>query len=1125
MKSQDIRKKFQNYFTAHEHLWVKSSTLIPDGDSSLLFTNAGMNPFKDFFLGLKSPPHLQLCSIQKCMRAGGKHNDLEEVGYSPYHHTFFEMMGNFSFGSYFKPEAIDYALRFLTKELNLPKENLWVSVFEEDQESFEIWKKKQGFPEKKIFRLGEKDNFWRMGDTGPSGSCSEIYYYGGSKKDPSLKDMTEVWNLVFMEFKEFFKGRTKVREKLPVPCVDTGMGLERLSTVLQEKQNNYHTDLFKDILIAIEKASGVKYDFTREEKTEEQAEKQVAFRVIADHSRAVSFLICDGVLPGSEGASYVLRRILRRAFFYSHKLKPKGELLSEAVNPALDIMANLYPELKTEKNFITSTIKEEYNIFNQSLKEGQNVFLKKTKKLFDKKIPDNMVWDLYSTYGFPPDLTRLIGKEKGFKVNENFNLEKFKNKQVRPFQKPSIKASLKAFLEGPGLYFQKTENAFLTKQAKKSMQAGFKFSSENPLLSEKDREIERQKASFSSLKNKTEFTGYKKDEEKAKALFLLAIEEPLEEATKGRAVSPNQPHHPRALEEATKREGGLPPARFNPFPLHYVQKDPTGMKGQKMFLNDPAPSFLKEEKNQKNIKELWLITDKTCFYPEGGGPRGDRGFIEWSYTDSNGQEQLGKAFVVDCQKTGPFIAHKIKIREGKLKLGHICKMKVDPEWRKLIATAHSATHLLNHALRALLGKSSQQMGSLVEPGKLRFDFNSKPLNDKQLKKIEQKIKNQIQAGVGVTDNTCSYEQAIREGAVFLPGENYETKVRVIRMGQSFELCGGIHVKNTADIEDFKIISETGAQSGVRRIHALTSSVLKKWLKLLAKQNQELRAYINTNPQVMGTGESEALEFFSAKNQDQGSEAQNPFIHWFKEKEEEIKHLKIKLKQNVFSKDSSKNPEIKLEMTNTKNIKKYLNQTNPDITFQALQNEELRKYLNLSLPKLETKVEQDQQEKSFLETQTLNEKENPFIPLFRKKIEEVNQLKKQINTLLKKDIKTIIKKAIPFQRQNIKGFLLITSFPIEDRKILADLVDQLKSFLPGPGLVGILGESEKKQYPIVLALSKDLQKHISAGELLKNHLAPQFNGKGGGQARFAQGSLTIKNLKEMEKVLLDILNNK
>ena len=965
MNSHDIRKKFQNYFTYQGHTWVPSSSLIPKGNSSLLFTNAGMNQFKDCFLGLKPPPSEQVCSIQKCLRAGGKHNDLEEVGYSPYHHTFFEMIGSFSFGSYFKKQAIDYAICFLTKELGIPKNQLWVSVFKEDKESAQIWQNQEKVPLEKIFFLSEKDNFWRMGDTGPCGPCSEIYYYNGSKKNPRSEDMTEIWNLVFMEFHE---GQDGKKTPLPKPCVDTGMGLERLTAVLQGKKSNYHSDLFKGMIESLEKASGVKYDFSQTSPTEDQ----LAFRVIADHSRAIAFLICDGVLPGSDGASYVLRRILRRALFYSHKLKKNKNLLSVAVKQVITSLEDIYPELSEESLLIDSTIKEETELFMESLEMGKNILLQKIKKLSNKVIPDYIIWNLYHTYGFPPDLTRLIAKEKGFEVNESFNLEEFKQEYTSSFKKQSIKRNLEESIQQ------------LNSREYKS----------NPII-------------------KTKFTAYKKDQEKeSKITHLLSITKPMS--------------NPKMDENI------IPFASQRPLPLSSIKKEP-----------------------DENIQEWYLITDKTCFYPEGGGPIGDKGVIK---------TETGQAEVLDCQKIGNFIVHQVKILNGEIKINQVCEMEVDPDHRRLIATSHSATHLLHQALRQVLGTSIRQKGSLVEPGKLRFDFSfPKPLNKEQLKKIENKVIDYIQMGHSVSESIYPYKEAIHKGALSLAGENYENEVRVIQMGKSLEFCGGIHVKNTSDIGPFKIISETGVQSGVRRITAYTSDIAKKWFSLLEKQNKELREYLN----------------ISLSNT---SERENPFIHYLQKTETEIKNLKNQIK--IFLNKASSERETSLP----EKINFEYTQSNESL-FLVRQNEELREYLKLPLPKL--------QEKS----------ENIFLPLFKKKEEQVKSLKEQLKNITSAfKLEKLIKKAKSFEYQNIKGHLLTLELPIEDRKTLAEIADQIKNKI-SPAIVVVLGPG-KKQYPLVITVSKELQTSISAGELLKNTIAPLLDGKGGGQARFAQG--TIKN---------------
>ncbi len=993
MNSRDIRKKFQHYFTDQGHVWVPSSSLTPKEDPSLLFTNAGMNQFKDSFLGLKPPPAEQVCSIQKCLRAGGKHNDLEEVGHSPYHHTFFEMIGSFSFGSYFKKEAIDYAMNFLTKELGLPKNRLWVSVFKDDTESFNLWRKNQQIPKEKIFVLGEKDNFWRMGETGPCGPCSEIYYYEGDKKNPTVEDMTEIWNLVFMEFNEDHTGR---KTPLPKPCIDTGMGMERLAAVLQGKNSNYHTDLFKGIIESLEEALGTKYDLTEAKKTEDQT----AFRVIADHSRAISFLICDGVLPGSEGASYVLRRILRRALFYSHKLKSNKNLLCVAAEQAIHLMNEIYPELNQNKKIIDSTIKQEAELFTESLETGKNILLQKIKNLSDKNIPDPIVWDLYSTYGFPPDLTRLIAKEKGFMVSD-LSLEDLKQYAIQQIRKDIL---------------EKKEPKLIKECAKGA-------------------------TNLLGTNHKTQFIGYETDKNTGKILFI-------------------QPQ-PRKI-------------------------------------TTPI-----EDINSHSIKEKeigWIITNKTCFYPEGGGPIGDRGTIK---------TETGEAVVLDCQKEGNLIIHKIKVLKNEIIKDQPCEMIVDKDHRRLITTSHSATHLLHQALREALGTSTRQMGSLVEPGRLRFDFSyPKPLSPDQLKKIENKVTEQITSGDPVSDATYSYEEATRKGALSLAGENYEKEVRTIRMGKSFEFCGGIHVKKTSDIGRFKIISETGVQSGVRRITAYTSDISEKLFILLEKQNKKLREHLNLSvPNI--------------------SEAINPFIRNLKKKDEEIKQLKHKIKIFLFragSKETDSTKEKNNILTKTGNDSFNSSNSEREITkeqnFLARQNEELRKYLKLSLPKLQNTLEVKDLENKELK-EVFNESEEELLSHFEKKEQQIKLLKDQLKNLNSStNSNEMIKKAKPFQYQDIKANILSVALPVEDRKILAEMADNLKSKLSTPAVVVVLGEG-KEQYPLVITVSKELQQHISAGEILKNTIAPFLEGKGGGQPRFAQGTIKNKDhFPELENFLLE-----
>ena len=818
--------------------------------------------------------------------------------------------------------------------------------------------------------------------------------------------MTEIWNLVFMEFNEDSKGQ---RQALPKICIDTGVGLERLTTILQHKKSNYHTDIFKDIIHAVEEVSGVQYNFT--EDTEE--ESQMILRIIADHSRAISFLVCDGILPGSDKRSYVLRRILRRALFYSQKLKSKTNLLSVAAQRVIHLMEDIYPELHQNEKQIISIIENESQLFMENLRRGKTILFQKMKNLSTKAIDDFTVWDLYSTYGFPPDLTRLIAQEKGFTVNESITPEYLKKKLQQEYQTS----------------FQKE----IREQRQKELLDNFLNPNNPPLRTLQDK--------------KTEFTGYTKHQETAQILFPIKI-----------------------------KEIDLQNASTNSSSIDNVQdQQPQSDKQNESTIRASAEAATTDDYLSPLITDQkgWVLLDKTCFYPEGGGPVGDTGWL---------RTKTGEAKVLDTQKRGDLIFHEVKVTKGQIERDQECKMEVDKEYRQSISANHSATHLLNQALRKVLGFSVRQMGSLVDSEKLRFDFSyPKPLSHQQLEDIENTLIHNIQASYPVFYKTVSYKEAIEEGALSLAGENYEQNVRVIQMGESLELCGGIHVKNTSEIGGFKIISETGVQSGVRRIVAYTNMHLSKWSEKMQTQNRELREY---------------LKFSIPKK----PEPINPFIHWVAERNKEITSLKKQLKN--LKKDSNKDTPV--------NVKKIFSKApqSTTINFLIQQNLEFRQYLNLPLPK------------------DFTQEENPFLPSIQKKEEQIRALKVQLKNLSNiSNLDQLIHTAKPFQHQNTKGHLLNVMLPIEDRQILAETADQLKSKISTPAVVIILGDGGKEQYPIVITVSKELQKHISAGELLKNQIAPFLKGKGGGQARFAQGVVANKQLfPELEKLLIKNLQS-
>jgi len=750
MTSSEIRNSFINYFKKHNHAYVESSSLIPENDPSLMFANAGMNQFKNLFLGLEKRPYSKAVSVQKCVRAGGKHNDLENVGFTARHHTFFEMLGNFSFGDYFKKEAIRLAWDFLTNELKIPKDKLYVTVFETDDEAADIWHTQEGVARERIFRLGEKDNFWRMGDVGPCGPCSEIFYdHGppfGKISDPFKSIISgedrfiEIWNLVFMQFYESAPG---VQTPLPKPSVDTGAGFERLVAAVQGRHNNYKTDVFLVILNKgaelINISGGVESLHQEEENSQagknfdkSSLETLSALRVLADHSRAVSFLLADGALPSNEGRGYVLRRLVRRAVRYGRKYS-RHSLLVPMSEALIEQMGAVYPALKIRKNHILTTIHEEETRFLQTLDNGTLILQEEIKKIKNNKdsscktLSGEMVFKLYDTYGFPPDLTALIAAEEGLQIDESV------------FEKhmQSAKEIAKSSWKGKGLQVGEKHIIELTQAY-----------SQTP----------------------TVFVGY--DTLQASTV-ILALSDGSEEV---RTLSGN------------------------------------GVAGIVVLKHSP-------------------------FYAVGGGQVGDPGFIKTS---------TGEAKVLNCTKHNDVQLHHIEIISGELKSSGPAECKVEASSRRQTAANHSATHLMHAALRKVLGEHVTQAGSLVDSTKTRFDFtHNKPLSTEEILKIETLVNDEIAAANCVTSEVMSYQQALSKGAVALFGEKYGDHVRVLTMGSflnekyfSNELCGGTHVKNTAEIRIFKIISESGVSSGVRRIEAITGNSA---LQYFIKNTEELLA--------------------------------------------------------------------------------------------------------------------------------------------------------------------------------------------------------------------------------------------------------------------------------------------
>ena len=702
MTGSEIRKKYLEYFEKKGHTVVKSSSLIPRNDPTLLFTNAGMVQFKDVFLGLDKRDYKRATSSQKCVRAGGKHNDLENVGYTSRHHTFFEMLGNFSFGDYFKKEAIEFAWELITDVFKLPEDRLWVTVFTEDDEAAELWHKVVGLPADKIVRLGEKDNFWAMGDTGPCGPCSEIIIdqgieHGCGKPECAVgcdcDRFLELWNLVFMQYDRDKSGNLN---PLPNPSIDTGMGLERITAVLQGVKSNYDTDLLRGIISSVEEISGKRYG--------DDPSSDVSMRVMADHARAVTFLISDGVFPSNEGRGYVLRRILRRAVRHAKKLGIEDPCLYRITGRVRDIMHDAYPELDERIGFVAEVVRNEEERFFETIDRGLDLLNAEIEKReAENVLPGEVVFKLYDTFGFPVDLTEDIARERGLTLDyESFDQEMEKQRQ----------------------------------KSRKAWKGG------------EDEGLEPLYRDFVSGGLTVMFTGYGKTRDTGRITAII-------------------------------KDG--------------VLADSAG-EGEKVD----------------------IITDRTPFYGESGGQVGDKGTMEG---------EGGLAEITDTRKPLPnIIVHHAIIKKGSLWVGDEVALIVNEKMRHGAETHHSTTHILHAVLREVLGKHVGQAGSLVAPGRLRFDFtHHSSIDDKELRKIEDIINERIRWDDRVlTEADVPYDEAIKRGAMAFFQEKYGDKVRVVSIGDySRELCGGTHLGSAGEAGLFKIVSETASAAGVRRIEAVS----------------------------------------------------------------------------------------------------------------------------------------------------------------------------------------------------------------------------------------------------------------------------------------------------------------
>lgn len=705
-----IREAFLQFFEAKGHTRVASSPLVPHNDPTLLFVNAGMVQFKDTFLGLEKRPYVRATTAQKCVRAGGKHNDLDTVGRTARHHTFFEMLGNFSFGDYFKEDAIKNAWEFITEVLKLPKDRLYVTVYKEDDEAREIWKRVTGFPDERIYNMGEKDNFWAMGDTGPCGPCSEIFFDRGEKYTCDAPECAmgvcdcdrwmEIWNLVFMQYERDEQGNLT---PLPRPSIDTGMGLERITSIMLDVDSNYEIPVMRRLIAFIEELTGKAYDPGKE---------GFPFRVIADHIRACTFLIADGVIPGNDGRNYVLRRIFRRAVRYGKTLGIDQPFMHKMVPLVCQLMGEAYPEICEQQDFIAKVMLMEEEKFRETISDG----LAMVAGIIDHMRKDGVnifsgkdAFQLYDTYGFPLDLTKDILEENDLQLDEQ-----------------QFEAALEAQRE-------RARAARNVKTNVEDLQALTELLHDVPA---------------------TDFTGYEQVSGQAKVLAVI-VDKQLADGISG------------------------------------------GQDG-------------------------YLVLDKTPFYAESGGQSGDSGMI------TGGNAEL---LINDTTKlpNGIFLHHFLA-KTGGVKPGDKVNCQINVEQRLDAARNHSATHLLQYALRKTLGNHVHQAGSLVRPDRLRFDFaHIAPLTPAEIDVIEGIVNAEILRNVPVQTVVMSKDEASAKGFLAFFGDKYGDEVRTVTMGPSMELCGGTHVKATGDIGSFKIVSEGGIGSGIRRIEAVTGNKVHEFV--------------------------------------------------------------------------------------------------------------------------------------------------------------------------------------------------------------------------------------------------------------------------------------------------------
>ena len=755
MGANELRDTFTGFFEEKGHLKMESFPLVPKNDNSLLLINAGMAPLKPYFTGLQKPPRTRVTTCQKCIRTG----DIENVGKTSRHGTFFEMLGNFSFGDYFKDDIIPWSWEFVTEVLKLPKEKLYVTIYLEDDEAYDIWTSKTDIDPNRIFRLGKDDNFWEVGTVGPCGPCTEIHFDRGEGLAPVINvdefvaasdadRIVEFWNLVFIQFDKQEDGSYA---PLKNKNIDTGMGLERIATIMQGVDNIFEIDTVKNILNKVSSLSGVEYG--------KDSNSDISLRIVTDHVKAVTMLISDGVQPSNEGRGYVLRRLLRRAARHGRLLGIKGLFLKKVVDAVVENYGENYPVLVENKDYITKIITLEEERFNETIDSGMNIlngYIEELEAEKSKVLSGEKAFKLYDTYGFPIELTEEILEEKGMSVDND--------------------------------EFKKEMEAQRERARSARGETSYMGSEETPINKIKA-EVE------------TEFVGYGSTEGKGNILVL-------------------------ATDDA------------------FVDELKSGDKG-------------------------YIVIDKTVFYPEMGGQIGDKGIIEG---------RNGKAYVVNTKKNvSGKIIHYVEVKEGSFSAGEEVNLFVEKQRRSFIAKNHTATHMLQAALKEIVGSHVHQSGSYVDNERLRFDFTHfQALSSEELQKVEDLVNEKIMEVANVETNLMTIEEAKESGATALFDEKYGDKVRVVAAGEfSKELCGGTHVSNVGEIGLFKIVAETGVAAGIRRIEAVTGMQAIKFMEEKQRLLRDACAGLKCT-------EKDILKKISSQNAE------------LKEKDKEISELKSKL---------------------------------------------------------------------------------------------------------------------------------------------------------------------------------------------------------------------------------------